>query len=114
MPDCAGCLIAAVLPYCSPSLVAMRGLGNSIAAASFAVTWACFCAAAQERPQPAIPCGGDTIARGAVSRIVDGRTFVLDDGREIRLAAIEVPLLPLATEAEAAPEALRPGMRSSG
>jgi endonuclease YncB( thermonuclease family) len=39
-------------------------------------------------------CGGDEIARGTVSRIIDGRTFVLDDGREVRLAAIEVaPLL---------------------
>ena len=36
-------------------------------------------------------CGGETIARGSASRIVDGRTFVLDDGREVRLAAIEVP-----------------------
>ena len=28
---------------------------------------------------------------GRVARIVDGRSFVLDDGREIRLAALEVP-----------------------
>jgi endonuclease YncB( thermonuclease family) len=35
-------------------------------------------------------CGGDEIARGTVDRILDGRTFVLDDGREVRLAAIEV------------------------
>ena len=35
-------------------------------------------------------CGGDEIARGTVGKIVDGRTFVLDDGREVRLAAIEV------------------------
>ena len=36
-------------------------------------------------------CGGDEIARGIVGQIVDGRTFVLDDAREVRLAAIEVP-----------------------
>jgi len=35
-------------------------------------------------------CGGDEIARGTVNKILDGRTFVLDDGREVRLAAIEV------------------------
>jgi len=35
-------------------------------------------------------CGGDEIARGTVGKILDGRTFVLDDGREVRLAAIEV------------------------
>jgi endonuclease YncB( thermonuclease family) len=38
-------------------------------------------------------CGGDEIARGIVGKILDGRTFVLDDGREVRLAAIEVPSL---------------------
>jgi hypothetical protein len=35
-------------------------------------------------------CGGDEIARGTVGKVLDGRTFVLDDGREVRLAAIEV------------------------
>lgn len=43
---------------------------------------------------PALPCGGGEIARGRVSRVVDGRDFVLDDGRQVHLAAIEVPLLP--------------------
>jgi endonuclease YncB( thermonuclease family) len=42
------------------------------------------------------------VARGAVGRIIDGRTFVLDDGREVRLAAIEVPPLPMANESGAA------------
>jgi endonuclease YncB( thermonuclease family) len=47
--------------------------------------------------QDAVPsCGGEIVARGSVARIIDGHTFVLDDGREIRLAAIEVPLPPLA------------------
>ena len=35
-------------------------------------------------------CGGDEIARGTVGKIVDARTFVLDDGREVHLAAIAV------------------------
>jgi endonuclease YncB( thermonuclease family) len=35
-------------------------------------------------------CGADEIARGTVGKILDGRTFILEDGREVRLAAIEV------------------------
>jgi endonuclease YncB( thermonuclease family) len=42
--------------------------------------------------QPAAPaCGGATIATGEVVRVTDGKTFVLSDGREARLAAIEAP-----------------------
>jgi endonuclease YncB( thermonuclease family) len=41
----------------------------------------------------AVPCGGEEIGRGGVSRVIDGRSFVLDDGREVRLAGIETPLL---------------------
>jgi endonuclease YncB( thermonuclease family) len=48
---------------------------------------------------PAIACGGDEVARGTVSRVLDGRTFLLDDGREVRLAAIEVS--PSSTPEEA-------------
>ena len=66
---------------------------------SFAVAIACAFvtsdrvrAMAQEQPPP---CGGDEIARATVSRIGDGRTFTLTDGREVRLAAIEVPLMPM-------------------
>jgi len=36
-------------------------------------------------------CRFDIVGGGKVARIVDGRSFVLDDGREVRLAAIEVP-----------------------
>ncbi len=74
-------------------------------AAEFAVICGCLCAAAQEQPeQPehATPCGGDTIARGTARRVIDGRTFVLDDGREVRLAAIEVPPLAPPQESGAA------------
>jgi endonuclease YncB( thermonuclease family) len=48
-------------------------------------------AGAQTADRPA--CGADDIARGTVSRVTDGRTVTLDDGREVRLAAIEVPPL---------------------
>jgi endonuclease YncB( thermonuclease family) len=43
----------------------------------------------QPSQQPQI-CGADEIARGTVGKILDGRTFILEDGREVRLAAIEV------------------------
>lgn len=39
---------------------------------------------------PQQTCGRDEVARGTVTRIIDGRTFVLDGDREVRLAAIEV------------------------
>ncbi len=58
---------------------------------------------AQKQPQSPFACGGETIGRGRASRIVDGRTFMLDDGREVRLAAIEVPPLPLPLETGPAP-----------
>jgi len=44
--------------------------------------------------QPLPPCGTDEIAHATVSRVEDGRTFMLTDGREVRLAGIEVPLVP--------------------
>jgi len=62
---------------------------------------------AQEQPSVASACGGDVIARGVAKRVIDGRTFVLDDGREVRLAAIEVPPLePGAAPGAAAKAAL--------
>jgi endonuclease YncB( thermonuclease family) len=64
-------------------------------AAALAVKFAALCgcsgAIAQEQPNAAPICGGDAIARGVAKHVVDGRTFALDDGREVRLAAIEVP-----------------------
>ncbi len=49
-------------------------------------------AAGQAVAQPAAPaCGGATIATGDVARVIDGKSFVLSDGREARLAAIEAP-----------------------
>src|SRR4029078_10159232 len=49
-------------------------------------------------------CGADVLSSGRVARVIDGRSFVLDDGREIRLASLEVPA---AAEAPAAGEAAR-------
>jgi endonuclease YncB( thermonuclease family) len=90
----------------------MMGWGRALAGAGVAeaaLMCACFGAVAQDEPAPAapasltIPCGGDEIARGSASRVLDGRTFILDDGREVRLAAIEVPLAPASGELNASP-----------
>jgi endonuclease YncB( thermonuclease family) len=57
----------------------------------------------QPSKQQSEVCGGDEIARGTVGKILDGRTFVLDDGREVRLAAIEVaPLVAPSDRTESA------------
>jgi endonuclease YncB( thermonuclease family) len=41
-------------------------------------------------------CRFEVAGTGKVRAITDGRSFILEDGREIRLAAIEVPLAPAA------------------
>ena len=51
-------------------------------------------AQALAQPGNALACGGDEFAHGTATRVIDARTFVLEDGREVRLAAIEAPLLP--------------------
>jgi endonuclease YncB( thermonuclease family) len=53
---------------------------------------------AQERASAPAACHLATFAAGTVGSVVDGRTFLLDDGREVRLAAIEVPQLPRADD----------------
>jgi endonuclease YncB( thermonuclease family) len=87
----------------------------TLLAAGLAATCGCGRSIAQQ-PTPAHVCGGEKIAHGIVSHIIDGRTLVLDDGREVRLAGVEVPPLPQGTgnapggtEAKAALEALAGG-----
>ena len=60
-------------------------------AVKFAAVCGCSGAIAQEQPNGTPICGSDVIARGVAKHVIDGRTFALDDGREVRLAAIEVP-----------------------
>jgi endonuclease YncB( thermonuclease family) len=50
-------------------------------------------AAARQTAAPAT-CRLETVATGTVKSVLDGRTFVLADGREVRLPGIEVPPLP--------------------
>jgi len=44
--------------------------------------------------RPSTSCRSEPGGTGKVRAITDGRSFTLDDGREIRLAGIEAPLLP--------------------
>ena len=54
-------------------------------------------------------CGSGAVSAGRVATIVDGRSFVLDDGREIRLAALEVPMDGAGQAARAALAAMLAG-----
>lgn len=60
--------------------------------ALIAATCGCCCASAQNAA-PKIACGGEIVVHATVAAIIDGRTFVLSDGRQVRLAAVEVPPL---------------------
>jgi endonuclease YncB( thermonuclease family) len=86
----------------------MRDWRDRISAAILAAACTVGCAysfalAQQQQSQISLSaCGADEIARGTVSRITDGRTVTLDNGREVRLAAIEVP--PLPQDSGAAPD----------
>jgi endonuclease YncB( thermonuclease family) len=62
-------------------------------------------AAAKARPPPADGCPLEAVGTGKVHAVVDGRSFLLDDGREIRLPGIEVPLPPRPGETGARAEA---------
>jgi endonuclease YncB( thermonuclease family) len=39
-------------------------------------------------------CQFEALATGKVAKVLDGRSFVLEDGREVRIAGIEVPPAP--------------------
>jgi endonuclease YncB( thermonuclease family) len=56
-------------------------------------------------------CGAEPLPAGRVTRVVDGRSFVLQDGREVRLASLEVPpaTSPTGQAAEAALTAMLAG-----
>src|SRR5262249_13747331 len=60
-------------------------------------------AAARAQAAPSSACGCDIAGTGSVGASTDGRSFILEDGREIRLAGIEVPLAP--ASGESAPRA---------
>jgi endonuclease YncB( thermonuclease family) len=73
-------------------LAPMMGWWDGIRGAAIAAACgSCWAAAAQDAAAPAMACGGEVIARATVTGVIDGRTLLLSDGREVRLAAIEVP-----------------------
>lgn len=85
-----------------PAMTGWRdGVLAAIVAADFAAGASLRAAAAEQ--QRLIACGGEEVVRGRIGRVIDGRTFTLADGREVRLAAIEVPPLPRAQESVTAP-----------
>jgi len=51
-------------------------------------------AAETQRALASAGCRFELVGTGKVAKVIDGRSFVLDDGREVRLAAVEVPLPP--------------------
>jgi len=55
-------------------------------------------AAARTQGRPLSACRFEVAGTGNVRAIIDGRSFTLEDGREIRLAGIEVPLPPASGE----------------
>jgi len=58
------------------------------------LAWPLTGAFAQTRLPFADPCRAQPIGTARVSAVADGRSFLVEDGREIRLPGIEVPLLP--------------------
>ena len=70
-----------------------------------AIVWPAAGALAQVRPPPGAGCRLEFLGMGKVSAILDGRSFLLDDGREIRLPGIDVPLPPHPGEAGARAQA---------
>ncbi len=66
-------------------------------------TWCCDPTPAQARQPGTTPCGGEELVRGTASVVSDGRTFTMNDGREVRLAAVEMPPIPFPKESDPAP-----------
>src|ERR1700761_3157034 len=83
------------MPQSSLWLCAMRGLGGIMAVGAAGIALACGCSSvsAQDSARANSGCSGEIVGQGTMARSVDGRTFILSDGREIRLAAIETPPL---------------------
>jgi len=73
----------------------MGWVGTSLVAGLSAIG-ALACASAKAESARPSACASGAATRGAAVRVLDGRTFALTDGREVRLAAIEVPAMPQA------------------
>jgi endonuclease YncB( thermonuclease family) len=58
---------------------------------AFFAVWPPLAHAEKDAPRPTRACQVTPFASGIVAGIIDGRTFTLDDGNEVRLAALEMP-----------------------
>ena len=91
----------AQLPQCRLSetfgLNFMR-MGVCIACASVGLL---FAGTGIVRAQDIGACRFDILGAGTVAKVVDGRSFVLEDGREVRIAGIEIPSPPAPSGAAA-------------
>jgi micrococcal nuclease len=92
------------VPGCRTKVIAWRGVALT-AALAIALAIALGLAMAASILAPALAQGRRPAPErchlesvGGVGAVIDGRSFLLDDGREIRLPGIEVPLLPRAGE----------------
>ncbi len=66
-----------------------------------------------QRARPAEACDLPSVATGRVKGVIDGRTLMLEDGREARLAAIEVaPLIAAGADGEERDRAGRAAQRA--
>jgi endonuclease YncB( thermonuclease family) len=90
---------AAVPPH-SNGFVACMGGRWDVALARFCCMscMAIVLATAPARTQSGTACRFEAAGMAKVRAITDGRSFTLEDGREVRLAGIEVPLPPAAGE----------------
>ena len=70
-------------------MVGRRGVATAAALAANLAGWCGGSGAMAQEQAPLPPCSGAVIAQGTVGHVIDANTFTLDDGREVRLAAIE-------------------------
>jgi endonuclease YncB( thermonuclease family) len=63
-----------------------------ILSGAIALLWPCPAQAQRSASPSPAACRLEPFGSGTVSAVIDGRTFVLADGREVRIASIEVPL----------------------
>jgi endonuclease YncB( thermonuclease family) len=71
------------------------------------IAWPAAEVCAQARPPTPSACAMEAAGTGKVGAVVDGRSFIVEGGRQVRLPGIEVPLPPAAGESGARAEAAR-------
>jgi endonuclease YncB( thermonuclease family) len=77
------------------------------------LAWPCAPARAQRLVAAPSACKTEAFGTGRVTAVVDGRSFILDDGREIRVAGIEVVQMPAPGESGPRAQAAAAAARSS-